>query len=229
MKKLIVVLLMTLISLMSYSQTYTPNFKKIKKEVNKKKSDLYYPKLLERFESADTTLTLDQLQHFYYGAATRSNYNPYKFDDNSELIKILKKETKETKDWQKAANIIDVKLKDNPTSFRYHIYKHMIYEQLYGESSKPANDALLQLMMLFSAVTSTGDGTSMETSYYVISVADEYGVLELFGLQPAGQSLMRENGQSYDVFELADNKYGLKTLYFNITICMEKMYESLGF
>ena len=229
MKKLLIVCLMTLISLMSYSQNYTPNFKKIKKAVNKKKSELYYPKLLERFEAVDTTMTMEQLQHFYYGAATRSDYNPYKYDDKSELIKIFQQEIKETKDWQKAANIVEAKLKDDPTSFRYHIYKHMIFEQLYGEDSQQANDALMQLIMLSLAVTSTGDGLSERTAFYVISVADEYGILDLLGLQSVGQSLIQKYGQSYDCLELAENQYGLDALYFNVTVCMKQLHKTFGF
>jgi hypothetical protein len=229
MKKLLIALFVTLISLMSYSQNYTPNFKKIKKEVNKKKSELYYPKLLERFEAADTTLTLEQLQRFYYGAATRPDYDPYRFGDYSELIDIFKKETKETKDWQRAEEIVNEKLKEHPTSFRFYIYKHLIYENLYGEDSQQTNDVILQLMMLSSAVTSTGDGLSEKTAFYITSVTDEYGILELLDLQSVGQSLIQKNKQSYDCLHLAENIYGLDALYFNVTICMDQLIKKFGY
>ena len=229
MKKLLIALLVTLIPMISFSQNYTPNFKKIKKEVNKKKSELYYPKLVERFEAVDTTMTMEQLQHLYYGTATRSDYNPYKFDDKSELIKIFQKEIKDAKDWQRALDIVNAKLKDDPTSFRYHIYKHMICENLYGEESQQANDVITQLMMLSSAVTSTGDGLSERTAFYVISVDDEYGILDLLGLQSVGQSLIQKYGQSYDCLKLAENQYGLEALFFNVTVCMDQLHKTFGF
>lgn len=229
MKKLLIALFVTLIPMISFSQNYTPNFKKIKKEVNKKKSELYYPKLVERFEAVDTTMTMEQLQHLYYGTATRSDYNPYKFDDKSELIKIFQKEIKDAKDWQRALDIVNAKLKDNPTSLRYYIYKHLICENLYGEDSQQANDVITQLMMLSSAVTSTGDGLSEKTAFYVIYVEDEYGILDLVGMQPVGQALIQKNGQSYDLLEVAANEFGIDGLYFNITVCMDQMHKSFGF
>jgi hypothetical protein len=72
--------------------------------------------------------------------------------------------------------------------------------------------------MLLSAVTSTGDGSSKETAFHVISVADEYGIMDIFGLSPTMQSLVEDKGQSYDVMELKENKYGFESMYFNITV-----------
>ena len=184
---------------------------------------------MERFEAVDTTMTMEQLQHLYYGTATRSDYNPYKFDDKSELIKIFQKEIKDAKDWQRALDIVNAKLKDNPISLRYYIYKHLICENLYGEDSQQANDVITQLMMLSSAVTSTGDGLSEKTAFYVIYVEDEYGILDLVGMQPVGQALIQKNGQSYDLLEVAANEFGIDGLYFNITVCMDQMHKSFGF
>ena len=83
--------------------------------------------------------------------------------------------------------------------------------------------------MLLSAVTSTGDGSSKESAYHVINVSDEYGILEIFGFSPTMQSLVEDKGQSYDVMELEKNRYGLKSMYFNITVSMQAMNKMFGF
>lgn len=194
------------------------DYEQIKKLVNSKSSDFYYPELLRRFEEADTTLTLEQLYYFYYGTATRPEYNPYKMAKYDALREALAKDTPEKEDWEKAAQEIDKELETDPTNIRFHLYKHMIYRNLYGSESEKTIDAYNQVLMLLSAVTSTGDGRSKETAIHVISVTDEYGILDIFGLSSKMQSLVEDKGQSYDVMDLEENEYGLESMYFNITV-----------
>ena len=135
-----------------------PDYKRIKKEINTKGSEFYYPELLRRFEVADTTLTVEQLYYFYYGTATRPDYNPYKTSNYDALHKALEKETPEKEDWENAAKAIDEQLKTDPTNIRFHMYKHIVYDNLYGSESEKTFDAYNQVVMLLSAVTSTGMG-----------------------------------------------------------------------
>ncbi len=206
-----------------------PDYKRIEKEINMKESEFYYPELLRRFQAADTTLSLEQIRHFYYGTATRSEYDPYKMAKIDALRQAFEKDTPSKEDWEKAANEIDKELETDPTNIRFHLYKYIIYSNLYGPESEKTFDAHNQVVMLLSAVTSTGDGSSKEKAFHVISVADEYGILEIFGLSPTMQSLVEDKGQSYDVMDLQENKYGLKSMYFNITASMAAMNKMFGF
>ena len=206
-----------------------PDYQRIKKEINTEGSEFYYPELLRRFEEADTTLTLEQLYYFYYGTATRPEYNPYKMAKYDALREALAKDTPEKEDWAKAAQEIDKELETDPTNIRFHLYKHMIYRNLYGSESEKTIDAYNQVLMLLSAVTSTGDGRSKETAFHVISVTDEYGILDIFGLSSKMQSLVEDKGQSYDVMDLEENEYGLESMYFNITVSMDAMNKMFGF
>lgn len=201
-----------------------PDYKRIKKEINTKGSEFHYPELLRRFQAADTTLSLEQLRHFYYGTATRSDYDPYKRTKIDALREALSKE-----DWKKAAKEIDKELETDPTNIRFHWYKQIIYSNLYGPDSEKTADAYNQVVMLLSAVTSTGDGRSKETAFHVINVADEYGIMDIFGLSPKMQSLVEDKGQSYDVMELEENEYGLESMYFNITTSIEATNKIFGF
>ena len=209
--------------------TNAPDYKQIKKAINSKAGEFYYPELLRRFQAADTTLNLEQLRHFYFGTATRSDYNPYKMPKFDALREAFEKDTPGKEDWEKAAQEIDKELETDPTNIRFHLYKHIIYSNLYGPESEKTFDAHNQVVMLLTAVTSTGDGSSKEKAFHVISVADEYGILEIFGLSPTMQSLVEDKGQSYDVMDLQENKYGLKSMYFNITASMAAMNKMFGF
>lgn len=209
--------------------TNTPDYKRIKKEINSKGSEFYYPELLRRFEAADTTLTAEHMYYFYYGTATRPDYSPYKTSNYNALHKALEKEKPEKEDWENAAKAIDEQLKSDPTNIRFHLYKHVVYSNLYGSESEKTVDAFNQVGMLLSAVTSTGDGRSKGTAYHVICVTDEYGIMDVFGLSPKMQSLVEDKGQSYDVMELQNNEYGLESMYFNITVSMKAMNKMFGF
>ena len=206
-----------------------PNYKQIKKAIGSKDSDFYYPELLRRFESADTTLTTEQIYYFYYGTATQSSYNPYNVSNYKEVKEALSGETFTENDWRKAAQVVEKQLESDPTNLRFHVYKQIAYSNLYGKESKESKDAYMQVMMLFSAITSTGDGKSPETAYHVISTTDEYGLMDMLGLSLKSQSLIERHGRSYDLMEFEENNFGLKSLYFDVTVCMEALNKVFGF
>lgn len=207
-----------------------PNYKQIKKEVETKSSEFYYPELLRRFQAADTTLTAEQNYYFYYGTATRPEFNPYQSDHvaYAMLKETLKGDTLTEKNWQQAAEIVEKYLDEDPTNLGFHIYKQNVYSELYGEESEEAYHAYIQAVMLFSAIASTGDGKSQETAFHVICVSDEYALMRMFGFSPKSQALLEKKGRSYDRMELEENEYGLEAMYFDITVSFEAMNKMFG-
>ena len=205
-----------------------PNYKQIKKVVETESSEFYYPELLRRFEAADTTMSVEQNYYFYYGTATRSDYKPYKSDRFAELKEVLRGDTLTEANWRQAAEIVEKQLKDDPTNLRFHMYKQIVYSNLYGEESVEAFNAYIQVLMLYSAIASTGDGKTPETAFHVICVPDEYALMEILGLLPKSQALMGKHGRSYDRMDLEENEYGLEALYFDITVSFEAMNKMFG-
>ena len=206
-----------------------PNYKQIKRTVESKSSEFYYPELLRRFESADTTLTTEQIYYFYYGTATQSSYNPYNVSNYKEVNEVLRSDTITEDDWKRAAQIVEKHLESDPTNLRFYIYKQIVCSNLYGKESQEANKAYRQMMMLFSAITSTGDGKTPETAIHVISTADEYGLMDMIGLSLKSQSLIERHGRSYDLMEFKENNYGLESVYFDVTVCMESLNKTFGY
>ena len=206
-----------------------PNYKQIKKVVETESSEFYYPELLRRFQEADTTLTPEQVYHFYYGTATLSSYDPYGSDHMKEVHEVLSGDTITEENWQQAAQLIETHLEKDPTNLRFHFYKQIVCSKLYGVGSKEHNDAVKQMRMLVDAVMMSGDGRSLESAIHVNSVPDEYGLLEVFGFSPKSQSLVEKHGRSYDAMALKENKFGLKTMYFDVTKCMESLSKKFQF
>ena len=202
----------------------TPDYEQIKKVVNDKDSEFYYPELLRRFEAADVTLTPEQAYYFYYGTATRPDYNPYKLNNYKEMNEALSGDKVTEEDWRKAAQVIERELQSDPTNLRFHFYKQMVYSNLYGHESQEYHDAVFQVRTLLSAIMASGDGRSKKTAIHVISVTDEYGVMDILGVSPKMQSLIHDKDQSYDLMELKENEYGLESLYFNITVCVKALH-----
>lgn len=206
-----------------------PDYERIKKAIDTKDSEFYYPELLRRFQEADTTLTPEQVYHFYYGTATRSSYDPYGSDHLKEVHDALSGDTITEENWKEAAQLIEKQLETDPTNLRFHLYKQIVCSHLYGVGSKEHKDAVKQMRMLVDAVMMSGNGRSVETAIHVLSVPDEYGLLEVFGFSLQSQSLVKKHGRSYDAMALKDNKYGIKTMYFDVTKCMESLSKKLNY
>ncbi len=75
---------------------------------------------------------------------------------------------------------------------------------------------------LIDSIRNSGDGKSTATAWLVINVHEEYVLLRVLGFQPSGQSLLQENGHSYDVMKAKSREDGSEqTFYFNVDIAMK--------
>jgi hypothetical protein len=74
---------------------------------------------------------------------------------------------------------------------------------------------------LIDSIRSSGDGKSPATAWVVISVDEEYAVLRALEFKPSGQSLLRQNGHSYDVMKAKNDDGTEQTFYFNVDIPFE--------
>jgi hypothetical protein len=91
-----------------------------------------------------------------------------------------------------------------------------------------ANEIQTKWMSLFDSIQLSGDGSSFESAYQVISIAEEYAVLAIFGLEPTLQTLVEHEGSFYDVITIAKNDDGVKgPIYFNVDIPTKWLHEKL--
>lgn len=201
-----------------------PDYDQIKKNISEKNSNLYYPKLLAKFNSSDTTMTLDEKRHLYYGFIHQKKYSPYTRSDYTDSLRIaLKKKNYKTKDLKNIVKYSDSLLKDNPFSLKIINYK-LYAEKQMKDSINHLKD-YTKMRIITDAMFSSGDGHSKETAFFVISPTHEYSLLNLLGYKFGGKQNLIDH---YDYLTLAANEYDVKGLYFDISASLDHMNSLFG-
>lgn len=71
---------------------------------------------------------------------------------------------------------------------------------------------------LIDSIRNSGDGQSTKTAWVVITVHEEYVMLRVLGMSPGSQSLLHQDGHSYDEMKVKDKDGADHTFYFNVDI-----------
>lgn len=217
----IVLLLVCLLSFALHAQEQAfvaPDYDDIRQEITNKSSPYYYPLLLKRYKSLDTTLTSQEYTHLYYGYVFQKSYKPYNVPKENQLISnLLEKEPLTKKDLDKIIRLTSKSLKRFPFNLDQLINRSFAYH-LKGQE-----DVSIKLRKQFSdlleAIRMTGNGLKQETAYHVITVGNEYEFIRAYGLVPHSQIF----ANMCDYIKLASNTYEIEGLYFNV----EQPYRSM--
>src|ERR1700761_7300048 len=81
--------LLTAVSGISQNDSGRIDREQVKKLVADSAAPTYYPKLLARFNSFDTTLTAAEYRLLYYGFVFQLSYSPYGDDKKGEILKLM--------------------------------------------------------------------------------------------------------------------------------------------
>ncbi|WP_460544304.1 DUF4919 domain-containing protein, partial [Echinicola sediminis] len=94
MNRLIV--LFCLLSLPGFAQDWAfekPDYDEIATNIRKQGTPLFYEALMQRFLEADSTFTLEEKRHLYYGYSFQEQYAPYaKSEFQDSLSHVLQKD-----------------------------------------------------------------------------------------------------------------------------------------
>lgn len=216
MKHILTILFLTLFTgTPAQSQDFKkPDFALIEKNSTDKKSPLHYDKLFDRFNSADSTMTIEERRHLYYGYSFQDEYSPYKHsEDQDELNEILQKGDTDNQTLEKLLKVTEKVLKTYPFSVRLREYRIFAFKEL--GRLKESSDEELRASMIIDAILSTGDGTTPETCFYVIYTANEYEIMDILGFEFGGSQKLTQDVQDY--LTLAENSYNIEGLYFDVT------------
>jgi len=215
--KIMYSLLIVFIFFNNYAQTHEfekPYYVLIEKNVKDKSSPYHYTKLYDRFVKADSTMTLDEKRHLYYGYSFQQEYAPYdRSDAQKELNQILMKDELTNADYEKILVHSAIILKQYPFSVRMKEYRIFSYKEL--GNYKEAEHETIQATIILDAILSTGDGTTKENSFYVINTLNEYELISILGFEFGGEQRLID--QQYDYLTLNENSYNLKGLYFEVS------------
>lgn len=193
-----------------------PDYDLIRTEIQDSTSSFYYPKLMSRLEAFDTTLCNDDYRHLYYGYIYHKDYEAYwKSPDLDELLKYYRSKKIKKKDYDEIINLATHSISEFPFDLRQMNYLGYIYH-LKGDE-QAALEVSYRFNATIEAILSTGDGTTCESGFHVISTSHEYVILNMFEFQVTSQALMGE----CDYLELVKDERDIDGIYFNI----EKLFD----
>ncbi|MBO9700047.1 MAG: DUF4919 domain-containing protein [Sporocytophaga sp.] len=210
MKSGFVVCFFLLLTVLS-SRGQQVDVKAIEHAIKNPESRFFYPTLLKRFNSLDTTLKKDDFKHLYYGFAFREDYSPFEMDDLEKRLK----ELNYAKNFEGVIELADSIDHSIPTDLT------VLFEKSYALRSLVKKEEIVarsKYNVLLKAVLASGDGKSPETAYQVIFFGDEIEVLSALGLKIVERQTILKDNRFYDVWILGKNKQKLEKLYFDVTI-----------
>ncbi|MFT5820644.1 MAG: hypothetical protein ACI8ZM_001889 [Crocinitomix sp.] len=135
------------------------------------------------------------------------NYDPYT-NELDDLMTFM-----DAKEFQK---VIDFKNINTLLSPSAHLMKHHAAKQ--NNDDLNAKSEWFLFNKILENLLMTGDG-SKEQPYLITQISDERDIIQSMEDEVLNQSLVKEDGRSYD---LINTKSG-KAIYFDITLCMQAL------
>jgi hypothetical protein len=153
-----------------------PSFQKVDREMVKgmvedTSAATYYPKLLTRFNSFDSSLSGQQYRLLYFGFVFQSGYEGDQDDKRTAIQAALT-----NKDYELAERICDSVLAGDPVSLSAN-YQMALTLYLKDRQDPAYRKYGNRYKHLLDAIVSSGDGLSCNTSFKTICVHDEYEVM----------------------------------------------------
>jgi hypothetical protein len=198
------------------------NFKKIKKEIKKKKSAFYYPAMYQRYLDLDTSLTALEFKYLYFGYSFQDTYQPYAVPAlRDSLINYLQRPEPLPQEIEMSAKIAGQLLRESPFRLRETFIAAVAYEMAGNEQMSAIYFSFFERQV--EAIMSSGDGLSKKSAFIVIYIPDEYEILEVLGFNFGGnQSLIEGN---YDLLQVEANPYGVTEIFFDVNRLVQAGFE----
>lgn len=218
-----------LLALLSSSALYAqeeaeivlPDFAQIQREVNDPQSQYYYPKLMSRYNSTDTTMTIEEYRYYYLGYTFQEDYNPYRRSEYAHQIDHLYKQGRELSvaEYENLIKFAKQTLNDDPFDLRQ--INILVYALKGINRHKEAAIWQYRLDHIIDAILSTGDGMTPETAWYVIYPTHEYIILNCLGMKGVDFVFVEP---FYDYIEIEENNRRIEGFYFNVERILD-VYE----
>lgn len=225
MKQILCILLFSL-STTAFSQEWAfekPDYKSIEKNIANSESFFFYETLMNKFKAADSTMTIDEKRHLYYGYSFNENYSPYGSPDYSDSLRtVIRLKEHGSAEYQKIVQFGDSVQITEPFNLRAINYQLYALEKL--KRFEEFNNKITQLRIVVDALMSSGDGRSKKDAYYVIYTSHEYDLLNIMGYQFGGTQSLIEH---YDYLTVAKNEDDIEGFYFDVSPCLNSMSNML--
>lgn len=136
--------------------------------------------MILRFESGDSSLTIEELATLYYGSFFSTEYTYA--GASPALVELKKKE-----DYENAMALCLKELGKSPCSIDL-LFDAWLFAKNLGQDNKLYETRLNQVL---SVILASGDGREQKTAYKVVDISDEYFIIyAILGLNLRQQSLV---------------------------------------
>lgn len=180
-----------------------------------------YAGLRDRVKKGDLDVDFKQLRVSYISSPEYKKAKDTS-EESKEMIQSIN-----AKDFKKAIKNADVVLQNDYSDMNAHFAEYIAYRELGDGKQADFHHSVFD--RLVNSILKSGDGRSKESAYVVVSVDEEYVVMRVLGLRLKNQSLVRDNGHSYDVLQTEGVKSGEKAeLYFNVDLPMNRYMDLFG-
>lgn len=165
-----------------------------------------YAALLERAKKSDATVDFKELRMAF---TETPDYSPYGGDREARRNMFASLNAKEYEQALEPAGKI---LAKNYVDLNAHFVSYVANREL-GRTER-ATFHKFMFDGLMKSITGHGDGKTPATAFVVISTDEEYVLFNFLGIRPAGQSLINQDGHSYDRMAANDPKTNESLVYF---------------
>lgn len=191
------------------------DFNNIKSVVTSETSIFYYPRLFERYQKNDTSLSVEEYRYLYYGFTFQEQYKPYlRLEAENKVKDLLEADTLKSDDFKKLYNACKEILQKHPFSVRYLLTMGVACSKLGLAKEATAN--FFKYDRIISAILSSGDGATEGSAWCVIQIPDEYELVRALGFEPTGEQRFLSNSLCDFIF-VEDNEYNIEGFYFDIS------------
>ena len=168
-----------------------------------------YYDLVKKLKNNDTNVDFQALRLAY---TKTPDYKPYSTDDSAKDAAFSALKEKNSAEAVKQAETV---LEKNYVDLDAHMVCRIAYREMGNMEKYTFHNTILK--GLVDSLYASGDGTTPEKAIIVISVPEEYFLLNANGLKTIKQRSLAVNGHDYDKMDVENKKTGeTMTIYFNI-------------
>ncbi len=224
MKKIILLILITLFSVDANAQDNTGkytevDYEKICSEVNNPASTYYLPKLMDRFSNFDTTLQYNEYFYLYFGYSCSDKYSPYPISQYDDSLKYYFKSLEDKSELnRKVLEFCPKIFIDLPFEMKY--YEFYAMANIYNGDTAKAVRIFKCTSGIYDAIMSTGDGKTEATAYKVINVENEYELIRFLDMEPSFEQSLTKS--ICDRLGIKPNNFNISEMFFDVKRLFEK-------
>lgn len=214
MKKTYITFLLSIVCTSMFAQydgPVAPNYNEIENNITLKYN---YSELMNKYMAGDTEMSIEEQRHLYYGFVFQPHYNPSDTSKyNNDLSQVLNKQFLSTSDYNDVEKHAKALLTEDPFNLRALNALLLVYAQL--DNSEQYKITTQKKDIVQRAISSSGDGMTKKTAFYVIKVSHEYDILGFLGFKYGGSEKIEKNCKCNSL-SLATNPFDIDKVYFNI-------------